>query len=310
MMRVKRYIRFVAVSVAIILLGGVSCARRTMLSDDELAQVFHDAFLSNSYTSLRSIKLDTLKLYEPIFEKYGYTVEDVQYTIGSFSTRKSARLSDVVERAISMLEVRGLELDREVAILDTVDNIAIRRATEVIYTDSLVEYRGESDSTEVKLIFAEIEKGQYYLSFRYLIDSTDNSKKSYTTRLWLERDESKRVEKEVKEGDSLNMKSNYDKYEYITTTKEYNTNNSTLKRSQVGVYNQKINVDDRAQRLIVNLVMPMGKEEDVERSVRIKELKITRVPEAEEARDMLVDELMNLRVFDYELFHTQSQNSL
>ena len=65
-----------------------SRARRTVVSDDELAQIFHDAFLSNAFVNDNGIDLDSLKLYEPIFQRYGYTTEDVQYTIGSFATRK------------------------------------------------------------------------------------------------------------------------------------------------------------------------------------------------------------------------------
>ena len=85
----------------------------------------------------RGMRPDSLNLYEPIFAKYGYTTADVQYTIGNFSKRKSARLSDVVEQAIKLLETEAEHLDREVSILDTIDNVARRTFRRTLYADSL-----------------------------------------------------------------------------------------------------------------------------------------------------------------------------
>lgn len=98
-------------------LGALSCARHTIIPDSELALIFRDAFLANAYISNENIRTDSLRIYEPIFARYGYTTEDVYYTIGNFSKRKSARLGDVVERAIDLLEAEGKVYNREVAIL-------------------------------------------------------------------------------------------------------------------------------------------------------------------------------------------------
>ena len=57
--------------------------------DEELARDFPDAYLINAYVSDRGVKLDSLELYEPVFSRYGYTAEDVRYTIGNFSRRKA-----------------------------------------------------------------------------------------------------------------------------------------------------------------------------------------------------------------------------
>ena len=109
-----------------ILVSGLllACSGYKIIPDEQLALIFHDAFLSNAYMQHRGMRPDSLNLYEPIFAKYGYTTADVQYTIGNFSKRKSARLSDVVEQAIKLLETEAEHLDREVSILDTIDNVA------------------------------------------------------------------------------------------------------------------------------------------------------------------------------------------
>ena len=91
----------------VVLLLPTACKRRTIIPDDELALIFHDAYLTNAYIEREHIEYDSLNLYAPIFAHYGYTTEDVQFTIGNFSKRKSARLSDVVEAAIDLLEAEG-----------------------------------------------------------------------------------------------------------------------------------------------------------------------------------------------------------
>ena len=99
-----------------ILVSGLllACSGYKIIPDEQLALIFHDAFLSNAYMQHRGMRPDSLNLYEPIFAKYGYTTADVQYTIGNFSKRKSARLSDVVEQAIKLLETEAEHLDRAV----------------------------------------------------------------------------------------------------------------------------------------------------------------------------------------------------
>ena len=103
----KRFLRMAASAAFVLLLS--ACARHKIIPDDTLAQIFHDAFLTNAYIGSEGVKTDSLRIYEPIFARYGYTTDDVHYTIGNFSKRKSARLGDVVERAIEMLKRVGMQ---------------------------------------------------------------------------------------------------------------------------------------------------------------------------------------------------------
>lgn len=118
----KRLIRLFCLIAAATALG--SCARDKVIPDEELARIFRDAYLINAYVSDRGVKLDSLELYEPVFSRYGYTAEDVRYTIGNFSRRKSAKLSDVVEQSIRLLEEESAYYKYEVGVLDTIDNVA------------------------------------------------------------------------------------------------------------------------------------------------------------------------------------------
>ncbi len=157
-----------------------------MIPDEELALIFRDAFLANAYVFDMKVKFDTVQVYQPIFEKYGYTAEDVAYTVGSFSKRKSARLSDVVESSIELLEQGANVYKHETMILDTIRQIALRRAARTIYADSLVEYYSVADSASLEIVFDSLPAGKYTFKFDYFIDSLDNNRSSYRSLTWVQ----------------------------------------------------------------------------------------------------------------------------
>ena len=162
----KRIVR-ISLCMFLLVLAG-ACARHKIIPDRKLAQIFHDAFLANAYIGSEQVDIDSLNIYEPIFAGYGYTTEDVYYTIGNFSKRKSARLGDVVELAIEMLEAEGKYYNREVAVLDTIDNVARRTFTRTVLAE-------------------------YNLSLKYLVDSLDRNEKGLRGVVWLERRDSTRT---------------------------------------------------------------------------------------------------------------------
>ena len=169
----KRYLRITAFALFAVLFA--ACARHKIIPDDKLAQIFHDAFLTNAYIGNGNVKTDSLRIYEPIFARYGYTTDDVHYTIGNFSKRKSARLGDIVERAIEMLEREGKFYNREVAVLD-----------------SLIRVRSLADTARLSFSL-DVEPGDYQLSLRYLVDSLDRNDKGLKGSVWLERRDSTRT---------------------------------------------------------------------------------------------------------------------
>lgn len=173
-----------ALLAALLLVAAAACRRRTVIPDDELACIFRDAFLTNAFLNDRGIESDSLLLYAPIFARYGYTTEDVQYTIGNFSRRKSARLSDVVEAAIAQLESEGLRYNREVAILDTVRQIALRKTVRTLHADSAVRIRSLRDTARLSFAF-DVEEGDYTVSYTYRIDSIDPPVR-VQSRFWFE----------------------------------------------------------------------------------------------------------------------------
>lgn len=215
--------------------------------------------------------IDSLNIYEPIFAGYGYTTEDVYYTIGNFSKRKSARLGDVVELAIEMLEAEGKYYNREVAVLDTIDNVARRSFTRTVYADSLIRVGSLRDTARLRFS-VDVRPGEYNLSLKYLVDSLDHNEKGLRGVVWLERRDS-------------------------TRTNVYTT---TLRRDRQENFTRRFTVDTTHRRLWVDFIEFRGKPQRP--SLTVSDLKIDYTPETSAAVDSLYMQQLDIRIFADEFF--------
>ena len=229
-----------------------------------MALIFHDAFLVNAYTN-REAKRDSLKVYEPIFARYGYTTADVQYTIGNFSKRKSARLGDVVEKAIVLLEQEGKYYNREVAILDTVDRVAERTMTRRVYADSLVRVRSLKDTTRLRITLDALP-GTYNIALDYRVDSLDRNDR-LRGQVWLERHDSTRT----------------------------NVQSVTMWRDRNEHFKRTLRADSTHRRLHVDFVLFDGTPRQP--SVTVRDFRIDYTPETAAAVDSLYLRQLDLRIF-------------
>lgn len=258
---------------ALLLLGLMAgaCVRHKIISDEELAHIFHDAFLTNAYVSTERLSLDSLNIYEPIFARYGYTTEDVQYTIGNFSKRKSARLGDVVEEAIRMLEEEGLRYEHEVAVLDTIDNVARRTFTRTVLADSLVRVRSLRDTARLHIRLDSLLPGEYNLTVNYLVDSLDRNP-GLRGSAWLIRTDGSR-------------------------TGSYTF---TMRRNKEERFTRRYTADSTTRELHLNLFLP--REGAKRPSVTLRDLEIRYTPPTRQAVESLYLRQLDIRIFADEFF--------
>lgn len=168
--------KFLVPLLLLFLLAFSSCRNPKIIPDDKLALIFRDAFVTNAYTQSERINiLDSLNIYEPVFKKYGYTVEDVQFTIGNFTKRKSDRLSDVVDSAIELLAADSRFYKRRVAITDSIGRIARDRFATTIYFDSLISVRRIADTSRLRITVPIDRPGTYEVSYYYFVDTLDRN---------------------------------------------------------------------------------------------------------------------------------------
>lgn len=249
-----------------------SCSRHRIIPDGELAQIFHDAFLTNAYLNAERVSSDSLRLYEPIFARYGYTTEDVYNTIGNFSKRKSARLGDVVERAIDMLEEEGKVYDREVAILDTIDHVAQRTFTRAVVSDSLIRVTSLRDTSRLNLT-VDLSPGEYRLSLEYRIDSLDrNTSHEIRGIMWVERSNGVRD----------------------------NLYSIPLRRNRTERLSRRFTVDTMHRKLRISLLNFSGAPQRP--SITVSDLKVEYIPRKEEAVEQLYEQQLAIRIFADEFF--------
>ena len=274
----KPFFRFFAcVSFA---LCSFACSHHTIIPDDELALIFHDAFLANAYLGGRNPTADSLNVYEPIFARYGYTTQDVQYTIGNFSKRKSARLGNVVERAITMLDAEGKDYSREVAILDTIDNVALRTARRTVRADSLIRVRSLAVTSQLRFAF-DVVPGAYDVQLTYLVDSLDrNTADAPRSRMWLESADG-------------------------TQSQNYNI---ILRRRSEGYISHRFKADSGHRRLRIEFYSFTGRPQTP--SVTVRNFKVEHTPEKAEAVDLLYERQLDLRIFADEFFRAAQKDSL
>ena len=166
--------RFFTILLLVAMVGMTGCRKKNIIPDDTLAEIFHDAFLVNAYIGEKRINLDSLQIYEPIFERYGYTAKDVVHTVGNFSRRKSARLGSVVEQAISRLENESKEYSKKVVILDTIRNVAVRSFTRKVYKDTLITAKKLVDSTLLEVEISPVLVGEYTINYNYKCEGNMN----------------------------------------------------------------------------------------------------------------------------------------
>ena len=159
--------RVFSILLLAVIFGMTGCRKSTIIPDDTLAKIFHDAFVVNAYIGEERINLDSLQIYEPIFARYGYTAKDVVHTVGNFSRRKSARLGSVVEQAISRLESESKEYAKKVVVLDTIRAVAIRSLTQKVYSDTLIHVKKKADSTKLHIEISPVYRGEYLISYNY-----------------------------------------------------------------------------------------------------------------------------------------------
>ena len=276
-MHMKRLTKIVVASCVAIAatMSIVGCSGPKAIPDKDLVKIFHDAFLANAYIDVCNINQDSLLLYEPILSRYGYSVEDMQHTVSTIASRKSSRLSDLVGEASTLLEEESKMHNYKLGVLDTIDNVAKRKYTRIMYSDSLIRVRRVSDSTKLHITLGDLVPGEYTVEFDYYIDTTDENRNS-------------RVEAYLKLHDGTQAM----RHTFM------------LSRYRDGKYTRKFNTDTSHHELFVNIFYHPGSEEPKKPDIKVTNLTITRVIPNEQAVDSLFDEQMGAMMFNSNLMAT------
>lgn len=276
--------KFGYILLAVVVLALAGCAKKRIIPDNTLAEIFHDAFVVNAYIGEERVNLDSLQIYEPIFSRYGYTTADVVHTVGNFSRRKSARLGSVVEAAISRLEKENKVYTGKVVILDTIKNVALRTFTRVVYRDSLIRENKRADSMKMRVKLSPVSKGEYTITYSYKC-----------------------------EGD---LEKNPRKAEFYFENEDGHRHGYTsVSLRSLGTVNRTLIANDTDVRLIIKLgefeKSGKGKKNyPKDHSIMIRNLKVTRRLREKDALDSLFKHYVDVKIFSNEFLYKKDSVAL
>lgn len=250
----------------------VGCKEDKEIPEEDLINIFHDAFIANAYLAKQgAIPNDSTIIYEPILKKYGYTVEEFRTALQELSARKSARVSDLLTKASERLEAEAAIEKKRIVVMDTIDHIAKREYTRVMYYDSLIHVKRMRDTTKLRVSIKDLVPGDYTVSFEYHIDTLDENRNS-------------RVELYLLKNDTIELK----------------RHTQMLVRHREGTFTRLFNVDTMMSELYINMYYHPKNETSEKPDVKIKNLKVVRVLPLATSVDSLYQRELHFRMFDVE----------
>lgn len=258
----------------------VGCARRKEIDDKTLAMIFRDAYLTNAYLGVDYMDIDSIQIYEPILAHYGYKPEDLRYTIGNFSRRKSAQLGRVLKDAEEQISKISAVYDKQVVILDTIKNVAVRRMKRTVYKDSLLVIKKMNDTTKTNLVIEPLQPGMYSIRYKYIYKEPDNkAKKSQSQGSTIDRTMRGALYVETHSGSHRNN------YSYNLRAEE------NMRRT--------ITTDTAARRLVITFAKPADARHKPRKiDLEVSDIEIVYTPDDKMAIDSLFKKYIDIKIFD------------
>ena len=100
--------------IVLVLLAVAACQRSRIIPKDTLADIYTDMFLADQMVreeNIPRVRMDTLLLYEAVFQKYGYNTDDYLNSV-RFYLKDPERFAKVFESVAKRLEGEVDALDK------------------------------------------------------------------------------------------------------------------------------------------------------------------------------------------------------
>lgn len=150
--------------IVLVLLVAVACRGPRVIPKDTMADIYTDMFLADQMVRDADIpraQMDTMLLYEAVFEKYGYDTEDYLYSL-RYYLKDPERFGKVFENVAKRLEG---EVEALKKIVELRNRIASKRDADYPLVDSLLAPFSK-ESVFVGLARVERDTSRYPAWFR------------------------------------------------------------------------------------------------------------------------------------------------
>ena len=146
------------------------------IPDDKMADIIHDVFLVNAYyTQFQSgkIKTDSVDIYGPVLEKYGYTVEDFRYSIERMTLKKSSRISELIDEATADIKKENDFFTYRQRMREKIDTLIGDYYQDTVYRRPDSTWVRNTRLKDSLTITIPVKKGNYTIQYNYLLEGRD-----------------------------------------------------------------------------------------------------------------------------------------
>ena len=162
----KRFLHIVLVLVAV-----AACQGPRVIPKGTLTDIYMDMFLADQLVrerNLPSFKMDSLLVYEAVFNKYGYDTDDYLYSVRHY-LKDPERFAKLFEEVAKRLEGEVSALDKQIEYQQW---LAVKRAIKYPLADSLLAPFSE-EAVFVGLARVERDTSRYPAWFRLVAVQED-----------------------------------------------------------------------------------------------------------------------------------------
>ena len=163
----KRILHIVLVLVAV-----AACQGPRVIPKDTLTDIYVDMFLADQQVreeGLSHNQMDTLLVYEAVFNKYGYDTDDYQYSVRHY-LRDPERFAKIFEEVTKRLSAEVAALDK---LIEYNDRLTSKKGQKYPLVDSLLAPFSK-DAVFVGLARVERDTSRYPAWFRLVAVQEDS----------------------------------------------------------------------------------------------------------------------------------------
>ena len=154
-----------------------ACSGPKQIPDGELKAIISESVFTDSYLGnvRENYMRDTVTYLEPILKKYGYTVEDMRYTIRKLSLRKSSVLPVIIQEIADEFESQRKIYQYKSDISKKWDDWALDFSKKILFLDS-AEVTTLKELEKLRVTIPMNRSGDYDVYLKYKIDTLDKNR--------------------------------------------------------------------------------------------------------------------------------------
>ncbi|MEG1794477.1 MAG: DUF4296 domain-containing protein [Rikenellaceae bacterium] len=168
-----------------ILMALISCGDKPKeIPEEEFRDIIAELVLTDSYVNNvmrpNSRQRDTIDYFNPILEKYGYTFEDVDYTIDKYVRRKTDVIWNTLDQAASRVDVIREIYESDSKMRQKWNAFVEERSIDTIYFNKdTMRIKTSADINKLTRRLPIYKRGKYTVSFSYKMMSGEQNDSHY-----------------------------------------------------------------------------------------------------------------------------------